>query len=122
VARDAPYLLDGLVDEDWAKRYGRPVRLVSQPSRPASRLKQAGLDAYALLLRLRGHGSSRPCGRAAEALRQIFGQHFLLNGKDGKGGGRVRPRTEADGFPPGRLRIASSYDLEARRGWRGDKR
>jgi transposase len=45
LARDAPRQLDGLIDEDWAKRYGCPVRLVSQPSRPATRLKQASVDA-----------------------------------------------------------------------------
>jgi len=119
LARDAPHLLDGLVDEDWAKRYGRPVRLVSQPSRPATRLKQAGLDAYALLQR--AAAGARPPGRQAEALRRIFLQHFLIAGH-GQAHAGVRPRTEADGFPPGRLRVVSPYDVEARWGCRGDKR
>jgi transposase len=117
LARDAPYLLDGLIDEEWAKRYGRPVRLVSQPSRPATRLKQAGGDAYVLLQHLARQGRKRCRGRQAEALRQIVVQHFLIDE-----GGSVRPRTDKDGFPPGRLRIVSPYDAQARWGCRGDKR
>jgi transposase len=125
LARDAPHLLDGLVDEEWAKRYGRPVRLVSQPSRPATRLKQAGLDAFALLQSVGPEMTSRarPRTRQAEALRQIFLQNFLVDGPvGGHGDAVVRPRTEPDGFPPGRLRIVSPYDVEARWGCRGDKR
>jgi transposase len=59
LARDAPYLLDGVVDEEWAKRYGRPVRLVCQPSRPATRLKQAGVDAHTLLQRVGAQVTAR---------------------------------------------------------------
>jgi hypothetical protein len=103
LAPDAPHLLDGLVDEEWAKRYGRPVRLVSQPSRPATRLKQAGLDAFALLQSVGPEMTSRarPHTRQAETLRQIFLQNFLLDSPvDGHGDAVVRPRTEADGSRP----------------------
>jgi transposase len=72
LARDAPHLLDGLIDEEWAKRYGRPVRLVSQPSRPATRLKQAGGDAYVLLQHLHSQDRARARGRQAEALRRVY--------------------------------------------------
>jgi hypothetical protein len=54
-ARTAPEILGGLVDEDWALRYGRQVRLVRQPSHPATWLKQAGADAADLLGRVRSH-------------------------------------------------------------------
>ncbi|MEO3807314.1 IS1182 family transposase [Nonomuraea sp. B1E8] len=113
LAREDPSVLDALVDEQWAKRYGRPVRLVSQPSRPVGRLKDAGQDAFALLTLLRG----RARGRHAEGLRQIFLQNFVPDSR-----GAVRPRSDDDGFPPRRLRIVSPYDLEARWGCRGDKR
>lgn len=36
-AQRAPEILDGLVDSEWATRYGRPVRLPSQPTRPVKR-------------------------------------------------------------------------------------
>ncbi|MEV0623900.1 transposase [Nonomuraea sp. NPDC050404] len=112
MAREAKHLLDGLIDEDWALRYGRPVQLGSQPTRPQTRFKQAGADAYLLLQRLADHG-----GPPVEALRQIFLQNFLLDGS-----GRPRPRTDTDGLPPGLLRIISPYDLQARFAIRGDTR
>ncbi|MFD8393034.1 hypothetical protein ACFV2N_28495 [Streptomyces sp. NPDC059680] len=37
VARTAGHLLVGLVDEDWGRRYGRPVRLGKNPTRPKTR-------------------------------------------------------------------------------------
>ncbi|WP_206061936.1 IS1182 family transposase [Nonomuraea basaltis] len=112
LARDTPHLLDDLVDEEWALRYGRPVRLGGQPTRPQTRLKQAGTDAY-LLLQHVADGDGPPL----EALRQIFLQNFLLDTS-----GRPRPRTEQDGLPPGLLRIVSPYDLQARWARRGDTR
>ncbi|MFD5185903.1 transposase [Streptomyces sp. NPDC058372] len=115
-ARTHPELLDGLVTEDWALRYGRQVRLVSQPSHPAARLKPAGADAAELLQRARRTG---PDGEGAiEALRQIMVQNFLVDAR-----GQVRPRTEKkDGLPPARVRIESLYDLQARWMRRGHRR
>ncbi|MFD9040988.1 transposase [Streptomyces bottropensis] len=52
VARDAPEVLDEPVTAEWAQRYGRPVRLCSQPSHPVARLEQVGNDARELLQRL----------------------------------------------------------------------
>ncbi|WP_435613357.1 IS1182 family transposase [Streptomyces sp. bgisy159] len=114
-ARTNPQLLDGLVDEDWALRYGRQVRLVSQPSRPATRLKQAGADAFRLLDHARGAGTTP--GPAVEALRQITMQNFLVDAH-----GRPCPRAEKDGLPPARLRIESPYGLQARWVRRGHRR
>jgi transposase len=37
VARTAGHLLVGLVDEEWGRRYGRPVRLGKNPTRPKTR-------------------------------------------------------------------------------------
>jgi transposase len=112
-ARSAPEVLDELVDEEWAKRYGRPVRLASQPSHPVTRLKQSGADAQLLLDRL----PPTTRGPRAEALRQIMVQNFLIDTR-----GTLRPRTDKDGQPRGGLRIVSPYDLESRRSIRGDTR
>ena len=42
VARTAPHLLTGLVDEDWGRGYGRPVRLGKNPIRPKTGIRAAG--------------------------------------------------------------------------------
>ena len=114
LAHQDPEMLDWLIDQDWATRYGRPVRLGGQPPRAATRLKQAGEDALYLLATLERH--RRPRGPRADGLRRIFLQNFLI------ANGKLRPRTEKDGFPPARLRIISPYDLQARFALRGDTR
>ncbi|MGI5140527.1 MULTISPECIES: transposase [unclassified Streptomyces] len=101
-ARTAPEILDGLVTEEWALRYGRQVRLASKPSHPAARLKQAGADAAELLERVRRHRPGTAPGPAMEALRQIMVQHFLVDAR-----GRLRPRAEKDGLPPTGRRLES---------------
>ncbi|WP_245194627.1 transposase [Kitasatospora phosalacinea] len=45
VARTASHLLTGLVDEEWGRRYGRPVRPGKNPTRPKTRILAAGDDA-----------------------------------------------------------------------------
>ncbi|WP_234315188.1 IS1182 family transposase [Streptomyces globisporus] len=112
-SRDTPHVLDDLVDAEWATRYGRPVRLPSQPSHPVTRLKQAGADARQLLQNLPPHRR----GPRAKALRQIMVQSFLVDAR-----GLLRPRTEKDGRPKGAVRIISPYDLDARRAIRGNTR
>jgi hypothetical protein len=92
------------------------VRLVSQPSRSATRLKQAGADAAALLERLRTHRPGRPLGPQAEVLRRIMVQHFVIDAR-----GRLRPRTDKDGHPPIGQRLESPYDTEARYVRRGHR-
>jgi transposase len=62
LARDAPELLDPLVTAEWAERYGRPVRLCSQPSHPIARLTEAGADAHALLALARTRAPDRSTG------------------------------------------------------------
>ncbi|MFI9163192.1 hypothetical protein [Kitasatospora aureofaciens] len=56
VARTASHLLTGLVDEEWGRRYGRPVRLGKNPTRPKTRALAAGEDACRLLEHLHRHG------------------------------------------------------------------
>ncbi|WP_425275941.1 transposase [Streptomyces africanus] len=63
----APDVLDGLVGAGWATRYGRPVRLPSQPTHPVTRLKQAGADAHRFLSACRPTDvvlARRCCGRS----------------------------------------------------------
>jgi hypothetical protein len=63
VAGTSPHLLDELVDEDWGRRYGRPVRLAKNPTRPKS----------APARRCRGTGCL-PCSRSS---RRRSGCRFL---------------------------------------------
>ncbi|MFG2395419.1 transposase [Streptomyces lavendulae] len=71
VAGTAPHLLDELVDEDWGRRYGRPVRLGKNPTKPKTRILATGNDAVRLLEHLYQHGETarlapapRPCARS----------------------------------------------------------
>ena len=96
VARTASHLLVGLVDEDWGRRYGRPVRLGKNPTRPKTRILAAGDDACRLLEHLHQPGSGYRPGPQAEALRQIIVQNYYRDAA-----GRLRWRTADDGgLPP----------------------
>ncbi|WP_425329111.1 IS1182 family transposase [Streptomyces eurocidicus] len=117
LARTAPGLLDGLVTAEWGERYGRQVRMCSQPSHPVTRLTQAGTDAADLLTRFQRHRPGHRPGPQLEALRQIMVQQFTVDAR-----GRLRPRHEKDGLVPARVRIESPYDLEARWVRRGHTR
>ncbi|WP_159011822.1 transposase [Streptomyces sp. NRRL F-5123] len=110
----APEVLDGLVVQDWASRYGRPVRLPAQPSCPAGRLGDAGQDSRRLLERLAAIG---PLGARADVRRRILVQNFLVDSAN-----RMRPRRPADGVPKGGRRLASPYYADARRVIRGNTR
>jgi hypothetical protein len=108
LARGAPEILDGLVTAEWGERYGRPVRMCSQPSHPITRLTQAGADAAALLSGIRRQCPSLAAGPQVEALRRIMVQRFVTDAR-----GRLRPRREEDGLPPAGRQICSPYDLDA---------
>ncbi|SDP36179.1 Transposase DDE domain-containing protein [Actinacidiphila guanduensis] len=109
-ARTAGHLLAGLVDEDWGRRYGRPVRLGKNPTRPKTRILAAGSDAYQLLERLRPDGSGYRPGPQAEALRQVMVQNYYRDQA-----GRLCWRTADDGgLPPSSSAIVSPYDTTAR--------
>jgi transposase len=114
LAHQDPEMLDWLIDQDWATRYGRPVRLGGQPSRAATRLKHASEDALYLLTTLERH--RRPRGVQADGLRRIFLQNYLITNE------KVRPRTEKDGLPPAGTRVISPYALQAHFALRGDTR
>jgi hypothetical protein len=72
LARTAGHALEGLVDDDWGRRYGRPVRLGKNPTRPKTRMNEAGADARRLTEHLSARHPDllpapgwRPCGRSS---------------------------------------------------------
>jgi transposase len=97
LARTAGHALEGLVDDDWGRRYGRPVRLGKNPTRPKTRINDAGADARRLLEHLAARHPGLLLGPRVEALRQILVQNYHWDCA-----GRLRWRDdEADaGLPP----------------------
>ncbi|MFG2822260.1 hypothetical protein ACGFX4_22865 [Kitasatospora sp. NPDC048365] len=75
-ARTASHLLSGLVDEEWGRRYGRPVRLGKNPTRPKTGILAVSEDACRLLEHLHQHGAGYRTGPQAEALRRIIVQNY----------------------------------------------
>ena len=110
LARTAGHALEGLVDDDWGRRYGRPVRLGKNPTRPKTRMNEAGADARRLLEHLAARCPDLLRGPRVEALRQILVQNYHWDPA-----GRLRWRDdEGDaGLPPSAARIVSPYDLAA---------
>jgi transposase len=123
LAAAAPHWVEAVLAGDgWQRRYGQPVDESWRP--PASRAKrdglarEYGLDAVELLQAV-GHRDSPRWLRelpAVQALRRICVQNYLVT-TDGKGRQVVKWReAERDGLPPGRWRLTSPYDLDARTG------
>jgi hypothetical protein len=116
VARTAGDALQGLVDDDWGRRYGRPVRLGKNPTRPKTRMNEAGADARRLLEHLAADFPGLLRGPRVEALRQVVAQNYYWDPA-----GRLRWRDDEGGagLPPSASRIVSPYDLAARYARRG---
>lgn len=113
VAGTFPHLLDELVDEDWGLRYGRPVRLGKNPTKPKTRILATGNDAARLLEHLHRRGADRMPGPRVQALRQIMVQNYHRDAA-----GHLRRRTAekegGPGLPPSSRAIVSPYDTSAR--------
>jgi transposase len=116
LARAAGHALEGLVDDDWGRRYGRPVRLGKNPTRPRTRMTDAGADARRLIEHLAATHPDLLRGPQVEALRQVMVQNYHWDPA-----GRLRWRDdEGDaGLPPSAARIVSPYDPAARYARRG---
>jgi transposase len=115
IAGAAPQLLAGLVDEEWGRRYGRPVRLGKNPTKPKTRITNAGNDALQLLEHLHTHRTGHAFGPRVQTLRQIVVQNYYRDAA-----GRLRWRTDDDGgLPPSSRAIVSPYDPTARYARRG---
>ena len=112
---------------DWARRYGAPM---TSWRPPASKAKQDELavayarDGYALLEAV--YAPSAPAWLrelpAIDALRRVLLQNYTrIIRADGREVIKRREKEpEGDGLPPGHLRIASPYDLDARWGVKRD--
>ncbi|MFE5923530.1 transposase [Streptomyces sp. NPDC056468] len=111
-------LLEDLVDEDWGRRYGRPVRRGKNPTKPKTRILDIGKDAVRLLEHLYRHGADRTSGPRIQALRQIMVQNYHRDAA-----GHLRWRTAetegGPGLPPSSWAIVSPYDPSARYAWHG---
>jgi transposase len=116
LARTAGHVLDGLVDDDWGRRYGRQVRLGKNPTRPKTRMNDAGADARRLLGHLAATDPALLHGPQAQALRQILVQNYYWDPA-----GRLRWRDDDGdaGLPPSAARVVSPYDPAARYSRRG---
>ncbi len=116
LARSAPEALEGVVDDEWGRRYGRPVRLGKNPTRPKTRMNDAGADAGRLLEHLAASFPDLLDGSQAEALRRVVSQNCYS-----EPAGRLRWRDDDGdaGLPPSAARVVSPYDLAARYSRRG---
>ncbi|MFE5117789.1 tyrosine-type recombinase/integrase [Streptomyces sp. NPDC056669] len=107
LAGTASHLLADLVDEEWGRRYGRPVRLGKNPTRPKTRILATGGDAVRLLEHVGEHGADRLSGPRVQALRQIMVQNYYRDGA-----GRLRWRTVEDGgLPPSAVAVVDALWL-----------
>ena len=99
LARTAGHALADVVEEGWGRRYGRPVRLGKNPTRPKTRINTTGADARRLLEHLALNHPDLLNGPQTRTLRQILVQNYY-----GDSAGRLRWRDDADdsGLPPPR--------------------
>src|SRR5580693_4084645 len=130
LAAAAPGWLAAVIDASWQQVYGQRVADIRLPDATARRAElavQYGRDGYHLLRAVRAPGApgwlrDLP---AVQALRRIWVQQFCL--EHSAAGEKVIWRGDEQGLPPGRARIISCYDLDARyadrrgTGWGGYK-
>jgi transposase len=115
LATAAPQWLTGQIDAATVRRYGARIDEWRLPKDQAGRQKlavQVGRDGYQLLKAVAGRRA--PAWReipAVEVLRQVWIQQYTLSES-----GRAVIWRDADihGLPPGRTRIISPYDIDAR--------
>jgi len=101
LARTADHALEGLVDDNWGRRYGRPVRLGKNRTRPKTRINEAGADARRLIEHLAASYPDLLHGPQVEALRQVMVQNYY---RDASGRLRWRDDDSDSGLPPSALR------------------
>ncbi|WP_367139017.1 MULTISPECIES: IS1182 family transposase [Streptomyces] len=113
IAGTAPHLLDELVDEDWGRRYGRPVRLGKNPTKPKTRILATGNDAVRLLQHLYRHAPDLKSGPRVQALREIM-VHNYHRDQAGRLCWRTAEKESGPGLPSSARAIISPYDTSAR--------
>ncbi|MCA1671395.1 MAG: transposase [Actinobacteria bacterium] len=126
LAAVAPDWLPTVIDiAGWGRRYGARVdtwRLPTSKTKRAELVAAYGTDAVALLRAVHDAGAP-PWARelpAIEALRRVLVQNYLIT-TDASGREVIRAReADTDGLPPGRARLSSPYDLDARWAAKGE--
>ena len=108
----APEWLRRSTPAEWADRYGPRCESFRLPTGADERRRHAdqiGEDGSALLTAVFASGLSwlRQVP-AVQTLRQVWVQQFWIDA------GRIRWRSEGDGFPPAARFVSSPYDTEAR--------
>src|SRR6266542_2152026 len=126
VAAAAPRWTAEVIDvAGWSRRYGPRVDTWRLPSSKAKRAELAvayGRDGFALLTAV--YGPAAPGWlrelAAVEVLRMVLMQNYTRSVD--RSGREVVKRREADtdGLPPGRLRVTSPYDVDARWAAKGE--
>ena len=114
----APQWLAGVIDGSWQQVYGQradDIRLPVSETRRKALAVQYGKDGYHLLEAVRAPGVPRWLRElpAVEVLRVIWVQQYYRS--TGEHGEKVVRREASEhGLPPGRTRIVSPYDTDAR--------
>src|SRR5262249_54206493 len=118
LAAAAPGWLAGVIDASWQRVYGQRIDDLRLPDSDTARRElavQYGKAGYYLLEQVHGPGAPGWLAElpAVQALRRIWIQQYYREaGEDGE---KVIRREEREhGLPPGRDRIVSPYDLDAR--------
>jgi transposase len=133
LAAAAPGWLAGVIDSSWREVYGQRIDGWRLPPGEAKRKELAGrygADGYHLLEAVRAPGAPAWLCElpAVEALRRVWVQQYyrVIDDRGEKVIWREAGLT-GQGLPPGRTRIVSPYDLDARysekrgTGWDGYK-
>lgn len=131
LAAAAPDWLRTVIDGSWTERYGARIDNLRLPGSETKRRELAvayGRDGYHLLDALDVPQAPPWLGElpAVQALRRIWIQQYYRT-IDEHGQEVVRREANEHGLPPGRLRLISPYDLDARysekrgTGWAGYK-
>ena len=118
-----------MLDDSWSKRYAARIdtwRMPASATRKDALALAYGRDGHTLLKAVYAAAASDPdlafLARLhqVEVLRVVLVQNYLTVA--GKRGREVIKRREAEveGIPPGRSRITSPYDLDARWGVKRD--
>ncbi len=127
----APDWLAGVIDDSWQQVYGQRIdnlRLPGSETKRTALAVQYGRDGYHLLEALRAPGAPSWLAElpTVGALRRIWVQQYYRV-IDEHGEKVVRREASEHGLPPGRLRLVSPYDTDARysekrgKGWLGYK-
>jgi transposase len=110
----APEWLAGVIDASWQRVYGQRIDNWRLPESQTAREQlavQYGRDGYWLLEQVHGPGAAGWLAGlpAVQVLRRIWIQQYYRDGEK-----VIRREEREHGLPPGRDRLASPYDPDAR--------